>query len=191
MKGWVAFAALALLSGCHRTDKAAATSAPADGSDIVGTPAPGWDVHDWIGSPPIPWQSLRRKVVLVRWFMSTDCPYCTASAPALNALHEEFGARGLAVIGMYHHKNPEPLDLEKVRGWVNDFKFRFPVAVDRDWATLNKWWLGDRHRPFTSVSILVDQAGTIRHVHPGGTLTLGSPDYAALRSKVEQLLATR
>jgi len=183
-----AVAAFALLAGCHRPDGNGAVAAAPDGSDIIGTRAPGWDVPEWIGSPPIAWASLRGKVVLVRWFMSTDCPYCTASAPALNALREEFGGRGLQVIGMYHHKNPEPLDLEKVRGWVNDFKFKFPVAVDRDWTTLNKWWLGGRQRPFTSVSILVDGTGTIRHVHPGGTLALGSPDYAALRSKVEQLL---
>ena len=184
-----AIAVLALLAGCHRSDGNGRGAAPPDGSDLGGTRAPGWDIPEWIGSPPIAWPSLRGKVVLVRWFMSTDCPYCTASAPALNALHQEYGGRGLQVIGMYHHKNPEPLDLEKVRGWVDDFKFKFPVAVDRDWTTLDKWWLGGRQRPFTSVSILVDQTGTIRHVHPGGTLALGSPDYAALRSKVEQLLA--
>jgi len=179
---------MVMLVACHRSDRRPVAEA-LDGSDIIGAPAPGWDLPEWIGSPPIPWASLRGKVVLVRWFMSTDCPYCTASAPALNALHQEYGARGLQVIGMYHHKNFEPLDLEKVRGWINDFKFKFPVAVDRDWRTLNRWWLDGHQRPFTSVSILVDQNGTIRHVHPGGTLALGSPDYAALRSKVEQLLA--
>jgi peroxiredoxin len=185
-----AMAALALLGGCHRHDGgAAAAGGASDGSEIIGTRAPGWDVPEWIGSPPIAWESLRGKVVLVRWFMSTDCPYCTASAPALNSLHEEFGGRGLEVIGMYHHKNPEPLDLEKVRGWVNDFKFRFPVAVDRDWRTLKRWWLDGHDRPYTSVSMLVDQDGVIRHVHPGGTLRLGDGDYLALRSKIQQLLA--
>ena len=185
-----AMAALALLGGCHRHDGgAAAAGGASDGSEIIGTRAPGWDVPEWIGSPPIAWESLRGKVVLVRWFMSTDCPYCTASAPALNALDREYGGRGLQVIGMYHHKNPEPLDLEKVRGWVGDFKFKFPVAIDRDWRTLKRWWLDGHDRPFTSVSVLVDQAGVIRHVHPGGTLSLGSPDELALRSKIQQLLA--
>jgi peroxiredoxin len=184
----MAIVMLMLGAGCHRADGRAAAGGPSDGPDLIGTPAPGWDVPEWIGSPPISWASLRGKVVLVRWFMSTDCPYCTASAPALNALNEEYGVRGLQVIGMYHHKNPEPLDLEKVRGWVTDFKFRFPVAVDREWRTLNRWWLDGHRRPYTSVSILVDQTGVIRHVHPGGTLVLGSPDFKALRSKIEQLL---
>jgi peroxiredoxin len=183
-----AIGALAVLAGCHRAGAAGTTAGASDGSEIVGTRAPGWDVPEWIGSPPIAWQSLRGKVVLVRWFMSTDCPYCTASAPALNALHEELGGRGLQVVGMYHHKNPEPLDLEKVRGWVNDFKFKFPVAVDRDWRTLHRWWLDGHERPYTSVSILVDQNGVIRHIHPGGTLQLGGADYLALRSKIQQLL---
>jgi hypothetical protein len=72
---------------------------------------------------------------------------------------------------------------------VNDFKFRFPVAVDRDWRTLKRWWLDGHDRPYTSVSMLVDQDGVIRHVHPGGTLRLGDGDYLTLRSKIQQLLA--
>jgi len=185
----MAVAASALLAACHRSDGSGMGSARSDGAEIVGTRAPGWDLPEWIGSPPIAWASLRGKAVLVRWFMSTDCPYCTASAPALNALHDQYGSRGLQVVGMYHHKNPEPLDVEKVRGWVDDFKFKFPVAVDRDWRTLHKWWLDGHDRPYTSVSMLVDQDGVIRQIHPGGTLSLGSPDYEVLRSKIEQLLA--
>jgi peroxiredoxin len=190
MNRWsTAIAALALVGGCHRRDAKAGASGASDGAEIIGRPAPGWDVSEWIGSPPIAWDALRGKVVLVRWFMSTDCPYCTASAPALNALDDEFGGRGLQVIGMYHHKSPAPLDLQKIGGWVSDFKFKFPVAVDRDWRTLNRWWLDGHERAYTSVSMLVDRDGVIRHIHPGGTLQLGGPDYLAMRSRIQQLLA--
>jgi len=92
------------------------------------------------------------------------------------------------VIGMYHHKRPEPLTLDAVRATVRDYGFEFPVGVDRDWKTLNRWWLGSRKRDFTSVSFLVDRRGVIRHIHPGGTIDLGKPDGAALQKKVEQLL---
>jgi peroxiredoxin len=162
-----------------------------EGSDLVGKPAPEWNVGDWIGSPPLTLASLRGKVVLVRWFTSTDCPYCTATAPALNQLHHDFGARGLVVVGMYHHKRPEPLDVAKVRGWARDYGFEFPVAVDRDWRTLRRWWLDGHQRDFTSVSFLIDQRGVIRYVHPGGALALGSPEYASVRRTIEQLLVTR
>ena len=163
----------------------------AEGDELLGKPVPAWEVSDWIGSPPLTVAGLRGKLLLVRWFTSTDCPYCTASAPALNRLHHDFAERGLVVTGMYHHKRPEPLDVAKVRGWARDYGFQVPVAVDRDWQTLRRWWLAGPQRSFTSVTFLIDQHGVIRHVHPGGSLALGSRDYAVLRAKIEQLLVTK
>ncbi|MEA2698424.1 MAG: hypothetical protein QOI66_2695 [Myxococcales bacterium] len=159
-----------------------------DGTELIGTPAPPWNVSEWIGSKPLDLADLRGKVVLVRWFMSTDCPYCTATAPALNQLHHQFNDKGLVVIGMYHHKNPEPLDPKKVRGWTRDFGFEFPVAIDRDWRTLHRWWLDGHKRDFTSVTFLIDQNGTIRRIHPGGTMALGTKDYDLMRSAIADLL---
>jgi peroxiredoxin len=171
---------------------AASAAGPAtEGAELYGTAAPEWEVTEWIGSPPLTLSGLRGKVVLVRWFMSTDCPYCAASAPALNKLHADYARRGLVVIGMYHHKHPEPLTPGAVRGWARDFGFQFPVAIDRDWRTLKRWWLEARKRSFTSVSFLIDRRGIIRHIHPGGRLALGEPDLATMASQIERLLAQR
>ena len=159
-----------------------------EGSDLLGKVAPAWDVGPWFNSRPLRVEELRGKVVLVRWFMSTSCPYCSATAPALNQLDEDLRARGLTVVGMYHHKEPAPLDVEKVRGWVADFGFRFPVAVDRDWATLRRWWMKGGRRDFTSVTFLLDKKGLVRRIHPGGTLALGSPDYREMKKAIEALL---
>jgi peroxiredoxin len=186
---WLVAASLLFLTG----PLAEATSSPAaveEGSDLIGKPAPPWLATEWIGSPPLDLARLRGKVVLVRWFMSTDCPYCTATAPALNQLHHEFKSRGLVVIGMYHHKNPEPLDTKKVAGWGQDFGFEFPIAIDRDWRTLRQWWLDGHKRSFTSVTFLLDQKGIIRRIHPGGTLAPGTKDYDLMRSTVADLLAS-
>lgn len=122
--------------------------------------------------------------------MSTDCPYCTATAPALNQLHHDFASRGLVVVGMYHHKNPEPLDIHRVHGWVRDFGFTFPVAIDRDWRTLRRWWLDGHSQDFTSVTFLIDGDGIIRRIHPGGTLALGTKDYAQMRATIDELLSS-
>ncbi|HEY2901632.1 MAG TPA: TlpA disulfide reductase family protein [Polyangia bacterium] len=169
---------------------AASTGSPKaqDGSELIGKPAPPWVASEWLGSPPLDLANLRGQVVLVRWFMSTDCPYCTATAPALNRLHHEFGDKGLVVIGMYHHKSPEPLDPKKVRGLIRDFGFQFPVAIDRDWRTLHRWWLDGHKRDFTSVTFLIDQQGTIRRIHPGGTMALGTKDYQSMRVAIADLL---
>jgi len=163
----------------------------APGAELIGTPALGWSIPEWIGAPPVAWADLRGKVILVRWFTSSECPHCHATAPALNKLQHDYATRGLAVIGMYHHKRPEPLTLDAVRATVHEYGFTFPVAVDRDWRTLNRWWLDGHRRDFTSVSFLIDRRGVIRLVHLGGTLAPGTPDFAAVQAKVEQLLAER
>jgi peroxiredoxin len=163
----------------------------APGGELVGKPAPAWEVSDWMNSPPLSVAALRGKVVLVRWFTSTDCPYCSATAPALNQLDDDLRAKGLVVVGMYHHKDDaHPLDVAKVRAAVDgDYKFKFPVAVDRDWRTLRRWWLDARRRDFTSVSFLIDKKGIIRRVHPGGAMALGGKDYREMRAAIERLLA--
>jgi peroxiredoxin len=186
-------ALIALVAGGRgRTAEPAPHSSPRathDGTELIGSTPPAWEVREWIGSPPLSLAGLRGKVVLVRWFTSPDCPYCHASAPALNGFHRDYARRGLVVVGMYHHKSDEPLTLGAVRGWVHEYGFEFPVGVDRDWRTLRRWWLDGTHRDFTSVSFLIDRRGVIRHIHPGGTLAPGAPDFLAMQSKIEQLLA--
>jgi peroxiredoxin len=165
-----------------------ATAQLRSGAELVGRPAQEWQVGDWIHSTPLTLSGLRGKVVLVRWFTATDCPYCSISAPALNQLDHDFLRRGLVVVGMYHHKSDDPLDVKKVEGWVDDYHFKFPVAVDRDWRTLQRWWLDGGRRDFTSVSFLIDKKGIIRRIHPGGALSLGSRDYREMRTTIENLL---
>ena len=46
---------------------------------------------------------------------------------------------------MYHHKDPEPLDVETVRGYIEHYQFRFPVAVDPDWQTAGSRPSSDQH----------------------------------------------
>jgi peroxiredoxin len=160
-----------------------------DVRDVVGRPAREWDVGPWINSPPLSLAGLRGKVVLVRWFMSPSCPMCSATAPALVDLDRRYKDRGLAVVGMYHHKDDEPLDPAKVRGYVEHYGYTFPVAIDPDWRTCKQWWLDGHHREYTSVAFLIDRAGVVRHVHLGGKLAAGSPDLAVVESRIQALLA--
>jgi peroxiredoxin len=154
---------------------------------VIDEPAPPWTVSQWFNSPPLTLESLRGKVVLVRWFMGPSCPFCSATAPTLRTLHDRYAARGLTVVGMYHHKEETPLDPEQVGGWVEQYGYTFPVAIDKDWTTLDRWWLGGRQRPFTSVSFLIDKAGVVRRVHLGGTLAEGA-ELDAMTADIERLM---
>lgn len=180
----------AVLLGCSGADEPAASKAAnvKEGSELIGKPAPGWELETWFNSKPLAPSDLRGKVVLIRWFMSPACPFCSATAPSLNLLDERYRERGLVVLGFYHHKDAEPLTPEAVKGYLEHFEFRFPVAIDPDWKTLKRWWL-DRKRGWTSVSFLLDRQGVIRFIHPGGTYAPGTPDFVEIERKIQALLA--
>ena len=158
---------------------------------LLGHVAPEWQVTNWINSTPLQLSGLRGKVVLLRWWTAPDCPYCRATAPALNEFYHTYHADGLEVIGFYHHKSPEPLQLDSVKKYAANFGFKFPIAVDTNWKTLHRWWLDTGKRDFTSVSFLIDRHGIIRHIHPGGEYVKGDADYAAMDAAIKKLLAER
>jgi peroxiredoxin len=166
-----------------------APTGPREGDELLGTKAHPWNVDHWMNSPPLTLAELRGQVVLVRWFMSTNCDLCSATAPTLRGFDAQYRPRGLRVIGMYHHKDPEPLDPVRVEQTVRTYGYKFPVAIDPDWRTLKDWWLDGHDRPFTSVSFLIDRQGTIRFIHPGGKYEPGSEAEAQLRGQIERLLA--
>jgi peroxiredoxin len=144
-----------------------------------------------MNSPALTLADLRGKVVLVRWWTAPDCPYCRATAPALNEFYDHYHGQGLEVIGFYHHKSEEPLDVQTVKSQADHFGFKFPVAIDSDWKTLHRWWLDQGKRDFTSVSFLIDRKGVIRHIHPGGEYVKGDKDYAAMKAKIDELMAEK
>lgn len=189
---------LAALAACGSpqaspTDDPPAAPGPRQTNDslvgVIDQPAPPFTVTQWFNSEPLTLDQLRGKVVFVRWFMGPSCPFCSGTAPTLRKLHDSYAAKGLTVIGMYHHKEATPLDPHQVSGWVKHFGYQFPVAIDKDWTTLKRWWLDGHERSFTSVSFLVDKAGIVRRVHLGGTIAPEGDDIAAITSDVERLLA--
>ncbi len=169
----------------------------AEDAGLIGTRAPGWETAEWLNGESLRLEDLRGKVVLVRWWTDT-CHYCTRSAPALNELHERYADGGLTVVGMYH---PKPIDraitASEIREAAQQRGFHFPIAIDRDWAMLRRWWLGDGRRRATSVSFLIDKRGLIRYIHPGPAyhrqVVAGderpSRDFAKLQQMIEELLA--
>jgi peroxiredoxin len=167
---------------------------------ILGHAVPEWPAKPaelWVQGGPLTLAGLRGKVVLIRFFMDADCPYCRATAPSLNGLHDEFQAQGLVVIGMYTPKpRPRHVTPQEVRGYVKSYGFAFPVAIDADWAALHKLWL-DRvpGADYTSASLLIDRRGILRHVQKGGVFAKdaadhqGRQDYEEMHKTIVTLLA--
>ena len=167
-----------------------------EGDELIGKPAPEWETLEWMNSQPLKLDELADKVVLIRWWTET-CPFCAASAPALNEFHEAFKDKGLVIIGMYHPKPPGPRRQNALENAVKRLGFEFPIALDMDWSTLKRYWLAKGRHRWTSVSFLIDKRGKIRYIHPGGeyykgkdeTRTDTERDYYELKTMIEKLIA--
>jgi peroxiredoxin len=168
-------------------------------STLLGAPAPDWPSLRWVQGGPLTVGELRGKVVLIRFFTDPECPFCSATAPALNEFDRDFRARGLVVVGFYTPKpRPRPTSVEDVRRTVTEYGFRFPVAVDDEWKALRRLWL-DRSpgAGWTSAALVIDRDGIVRHVHPGGVFAKDSSDpqarrdYEEMRASIEMLLARK
>lgn len=165
-------------------------AAPAEvGRELIGTRPPEWTLSDWQNSPPLTLGGLRGKAVLIRWWTAPGCPYCAASAEALDSFSSKYRERGLVVIGAYHHKQRTPLTPQHVAEQAQRLGFHFPIAIDHDWRTLRAWWLDQPERNWTSVTFLIGRDGTIRHIHGGGAFFSGEPGYAALEKAIVEALA--
>jgi peroxiredoxin len=171
------------------------------GNDRIGIAPTSFQFDAWLNSGPLSLEDLRGRVVLVRWWTDT-CPFCASSAPALRALHEQYAARGLTLIGVFHPKAgvDGPIDVARVQRAVESRRFTFPVAIDWEWRTrtLRDWWLTGPQRPATSVTFILDKSGVIRFVHPGMEYhdddgdeahAMCVNDMASIRAAIERLIA--
>ena len=147
---------------------AAPASPSAPGAERIGRPAPAWSFERWIRTAPLSLDALRGKVVLIRWW-TDGCHYCAATLPGLEALRTRYADRGLVVVGAYHPKPPRDVSDRKILAFADKLGFEGPIAVDREWSTLDRYWLaGHPERDWTSVSFLIDREGVIRWLHGGG-----------------------
>ncbi len=141
---------------------------PLDGSELVGQVAPEWSFSEWAHGEPRALASLRGRVVVVRFWTAPDCPFCSKTMPALQALSEELKGEPVTFVGAFHGKpNARFADLSAPRETADASGIDFPIAHDRDWKTLSAWWLEPGHRHATSVTFVIGADGRYLHVHPG------------------------
>src|SRR5438105_5051771 len=67
--------------------------------ELIGSKAKEWEVTDWLNSKPLTLKDQAGKVVLVRWWTAPGCPYCAATAPALNEFDRSYKDKGLVIVG--------------------------------------------------------------------------------------------
>jgi thiol-disulfide isomerase/thioredoxin len=149
-----------------------AAAALAHGND-PGTSAPGCRFAQLAGRPGGDLQQFHGRVVYLD-FWASWCAPCAQAFPFLNALHKEFGGRGLAVVGV----NVDELPADALR-FLQRTPATFAIGADATGSCPRAF--GVEAMP---TSYLIDRSGTIRHVHAG----FRAGDVADLRRRVEQLL---
>lgn len=139
-------------------------SDPAGNGQIVGKTAPKWSVHGWVNGENVELTQFRGKVVLLRFL--NDSPSGTA---ALLELQRTYGQRGMAVVGLYV-PTPFPMEisLDTVKDLAGSYGLGFPVGLDSQWETLNRYWLDRPDADVSSSLFLIDQQGIVRYIQTDG-----------------------
>ena len=138
-----------------------------DGTDLIGTKAPGFAGIAWLRGDTVALDALDGKPTVVRWW-TARCILCEHSATALQEVAETHGD-AVRVVAVFHEK---PAGRAFAKQEILDIADRIgmpgTIGWDREWPQLRKWWLDRGGRRFTSITFLLDGTGTIRWIHPGG-----------------------
>lgn len=127
----------------------------------VGTKAPEIASQTWLNSDPVRLSDLKGKVVMVE-FWTFGCYNCRNVEPYVKAWHHKYAERGFVVIGVHSPEFSYEHDLDKVGRYLKEHDIRFPVPIDNDFSTWNRY--GNRYWP---AMYLIDKQGVIRYVRVG------------------------
>jgi len=132
---------------------------------------------DWLNARPLPPQALRGKVILVN-FWTYSCINSLRPLPYLRDWAAKYGKDGLLVVGVHTPEFAFEKDPANVRRALTDLGVDWPVMLDSDYATWQKFgndgWPG---------FYFIDAKGRVRN-HK-----LGEGGYEASERLLQQLLS--
>ncbi len=127
----------------------------------VGMAAPDITNDVWLNGGPLHLSDLKGKVLLVE-FWTFGCSNCRNVEPYVKQWHQTYADRGFVVIGVHAPEFSHERNVENVKRYITEHDIRFPVPIDNDFSTWNKY--GNRYWP---ALYLIDKQGIIRHVRIG------------------------
>jgi thiol-disulfide isomerase/thioredoxin len=143
----------------------------------VGMKAPDIRNETWLNSAPLRMAELKGKVVMVE-FWTFGCYNCRNVEPYVKQWHQQYADRGLVVIGVHSPEFSYERDFAKVKQYIQEHDIRFPIPIDNDSSTWNRY--GNRYWP---AMYLIDKQGVIRHVR------IGEGRYQETEQLIQSLLA--
>ena len=90
----------------------------------------------WLNSDPLTLKSLRGEVVLID-FWTYSCVNCVRTFPHISDWHKRYGDKGLTIIGVHTPEFDFEHDEKNVQRALKQFKLKYPVVLDPDYAIWN------------------------------------------------------
>jgi thiol-disulfide isomerase/thioredoxin len=128
---------------------------------MVGKLAPDIANDVWLNGAPVSMAELKGKVVMVE-FWTFGCYNCRNVEPYVKQWHQKYVDKGFVIIGVHSPEFSYEHDYAKVKQYVQEHDIRFPIPIDNDFSTWNRY--GNRYWP---AMYLIDKQGVIRHVRVG------------------------
>lgn len=119
-----------LLTACGTGDDSGPRGAP----PVAGNPAPDWEGRSLEGEM-VRLDDLRGQIVVLNVW-ATWCAPCVREMPALEALHREYGPRGVTVIGASVDRGSAR---GAVRSFVEDHDISFLILLDPDQSIMSRF----------------------------------------------------
>jgi thiol-disulfide isomerase/thioredoxin len=144
----------------------------------LGSPPPPFQgsASDWINSPPLTWQDLSGKVVLVD-FMEYTCINCIRTFPYLKAWYERYKPYGFVIIGIHTPEFQFDSTRPNVAAAAKRFGLTYPILNDPDsvnWQLYNEQFWPSKY--------LFDQDSRLVEEHAG------EGAYQQTERKIQELL---
>ncbi len=165
--------------------------------EMIGKPAPEFDIEAWAHGEGLSPESLKGKVVMLD-FWAIWCGPCIATFPHLKEWHEEFHSQGFEIVGVTRQFNYEwnaeterparakedvslEAELEMLDKFMSHHELPHASIVTPKGSDMNKRYgvTGIPH------AVLIDRQGNVRMVKIGS----GASNASALREMIVQLLA--
>ena len=141
----------------------------------LGSPMPQLSgATEWVNGEPAQ-SDLRGSPVLVH-FWAVSCHICHDNMPTLRKWRDEYGPRGLKLVGIHMPRQEEDMDAAKVREEVKAMDVTEPCAIDNTHAMADAF-----ENKFMPAYFLFDREGNLK------SRTAGDAGLAMLESALARL----
>lgn len=140
-------------TGTAKTDgkNAPATAERAERGTAVGQLAPEFELAKTDGTPISLKELEGNPAMIVFW--TAWCPVCKEEAPHVNKIYEEFGPKGLSVVGINIGESDA-----RVQEGIKEFGIKYTVAKDTSTAVAKSYKVVG-----TPTVVILDKKGTVKY----------------------------